>query len=145
MKYILTILFSFFAINSFSQVNLDEFKQRVDNAPKFMVFYFYTDWCSVCKIQEKQIEKHTAIQEFLVNKVNYFKRNGEDQSSFTLNGKEFTSSTFIQDYLNTTHFNYPLWIILDQNYHLVDYYSGLISAKHFKLLMTQLNNNCHTL
>lgn len=139
MKYIFTLLFSFIAINGFAQINWDELQNRHKETPKVMVLYFYTDWCSICKIQDKQLIKDRGINDFLSHQVYYFKLNAEDKNTIQLNGKTFTSSTFITYYLGSSLIEYPLWIILDEHYQLIDYYTGLISVKQFKLMIEQLS------
>ena len=138
MKYIFTILFSFITMNGFAQINWNEFQERQREIPKVMVFYLYTDWCSVCKIQDKQLDKDRGINDFLNHQVYYFKLNAEDEKTMQLNGKTFTSSSFITYYLGSSRIEFPLWIILDEHYQLIDYYSGLISMKQFRLLIEQL-------
>ena len=141
MKYIFIILFSFLAMSGFAQINIDELQERQKETPKVIVFYFYTDWCSVCKIQDKQMEKDHQINDFLKDQVYYFKLNAEDQKTMQFNGKTFTSSSFITYYHGSSRVDFPLWIILDERYQLIDYYSGLISAKQFKLLIEKISSN----
>ena len=138
MKYFFTILFSFIGMNGFAQINWNEFQERHKENPKMMMVYFYTDWCSVCKIQDKQIEKSPTINNFLDNDVYYIKLNAEDETPIQLNGKTFTSSSLITYYLGFSRVDFPLWIILDEHYQLMDYYTGLISVKQFRLLIDKI-------
>ena len=138
MKYIFIILFSFIAMNVFAQINVDELQERQRENPKMIMVHFYTNWCSVCKIQDKQIEKSPIINKFLDDEVYYIKLNAEDEKTMQFNDKTFTSSSLITYYLGSSRVEFPLWIILDENYQLKDYYTGLISAKQFRLLIEKI-------
>lgn len=138
MKYIVTLLFSLLALNAFAQININELQEHQRETPKKMVFYLYTDWCKVCKIQDKQIEKDRLIQDDLRDHVYYFKLNAEDQNTWQLKGKTFTPATFITYYLGSSRVEFPLWLILDEHDQLIDSYTGLISAKQLSLMIEQL-------
>lgn len=140
--------FTFLLLISFSfvqaQIDLIQFNQEFKQKPKPIFLYFNTDWCSVCKIQEKIIEKNNDINTILENEYYFIKLNGESKEEITFLNKVFLPNPQIKTHSLVTEFipsqdvAFPLWIILDKNLEVLGKFSGLIKKKNFQLLFQQI-------
>ncbi|WP_322969814.1 thioredoxin family protein [Faecalibacter sp. LW9] len=144
MKILNTLLFCLLPIVGFTQVNWSEFNAKFKEKPKAIMIYFYTDWCGVCKIQEKQIERDVEIQQFLQEEVYFLKINGESKDEITFLDQKFVPSysdkshPFVTEFIPPKDVAYPLWIILDENLQILGKFSGLIKKKNFEQLIQQI-------
>ena len=149
MKYLFVILFFILSNLVHAQISLTEFNFRFKEQPKIIMLYFYTDWCNVCKIQEKQIHSNPKIQAFLKNEVYYIKINGESSESINFLDQTYIPSLdqkthpFATIFIHKNDITYPMWIILDQNLKIIDQYSGLIKSNTFELLIDQIKKSNH--
>lgn len=147
MKFLNTLLFCLLPIVGFTQVNWSEFNAKFKENPKAIMIYFYTDWCSVCKIQEKQIERNVEIQQFLQEEVYFLKINGESKDEINFLDQKFVPSysdkihQFVTEFIPPKDVSYPLWIVLDHNLEVLGKYSGLIQKKNFEKLMLQIKKS----
>lgn len=119
--------------------------QQIINEGKPTAIFFHTDWCSYCKIQQKQIEKDSALNDILKNEYNFIDFNAESQQKITFNGKIYKSV------INSTHdfaksffkkekqIGYPAWVILDENYKIIFSHQGLIKVKDLKEILNSKN------
>ena len=148
MKFLNTLLFSLFTSLCFSQINISQYDKLYKENSKASVIYFYTDWCGICKIQEKQIYTNQALKKQLDEEVYFLKINGEDENNLTfLNNIFKTNSTqklkanheLVKTFFSPQEINYPLWVILNKNQEIVGKYSGLIKSKNLTNIINQLN------
>lgn len=150
MKLIYFITFILCGNLCLSQININQFNQSFKDNPKPILIYFYTDWCGICKIQEKQIGNNPIVKQQLNKDVYYLKFDGEtDQSITFFNQNYITNSTkyrkanhsFLTAFVPYQEINYPLWIILNKDLEIVGKYNGLIKPNKLEKIINQLKKD----
>lgn len=114
--------------------------------PKPILIKIYADWCAVCKIQDKKIEKDTAIQKLLSEKVYYLTLNAEVEETIVFNGKSYgykpngtkNGHHELATMLTNIDSAYPYWILLSPDYKILGDYSGLLKEEQLKELLSNL-------
>ena len=128
MKLIYFITFILCGNLCLSQININQFNQSFKDNPKPILIYFYTDWCGICKIQEKQIKKNPEVEKLLNNEVYFIKFDGENNQDITFNKLNFKANTtkykkenhsFLLNYFSPQEINYPLWVILNEEQEII--------------------------
>ena len=152
MKYFSFIMLNFTSILCFAQVDFDQLNQLYKNEPKPILIYFYTDWCRICKIQEKQIEQNLSLKESLNNDVYFIKFDAESDRDVSFLNQNFkanssknkkTNHSLLNAFIQQQEINYPLWIFLNQDLELIDKYPGLIQPKNLEKIINQLKKDAN--
>lgn len=146
MKRSITYLFILFAVSfGYSQKNYVSFKeleQKMAQQPRPVVIKMYTDWCTICKIQDKQIEKNDSLQQTLADNYYYLEFNAESREPVTFNGAIYKFIPHgtgglheLASQLSEAQSSYPVWIFLSPDYKIIARYNGLLkSTELIKLL-----------
>ncbi len=123
-----------------------EYRQKQDRRP--VIIHFYTDWCTVCKVETFRQNQDKE----LVNRINdsfhmiNFEAEKTKENIF-FQGKEFTyvsnGSSGIHEIVLALSRNkqqpvYPLWIILDAHLNLIYYHEGLWEPEEMKKKLNEL-------
>ena len=152
MKFFSFISLYFTSILCFAQVDFDQLNQLYKNEPKPILIYFYTDWCRICKIQEKQIEQNLSLKESLNNDVYFIKFDAESDRDVSFLNQNFkanssknkkTNHSLLNAFIQQQEINYPLWIFLNQDLELIDKYPGLIQPKNLEKIINQLKKDAN--
>ncbi|QTV05388.1 thioredoxin family protein [Faecalibacter bovis] len=127
-----------------AQIDLKDFNQQFKQNPKPIFLYFNTDWCRICKIQEKEIEKNESIKSELNSNFYFIKLNGESLNEIEFLGQKYQPNiqtkthSFVTEFIAYQDIAFPLWIILDENLEVIGKFSGLIKKKNFNQLFQQI-------
>lgn len=144
MRILYALLLYMFPIIGFAQISLTDFNQNFNSNPKTIIIYFYTDWCGICKIQEKQLYNRPEIMKVLNEQSYFLKINGESKEPIQFLNSQFLvenfseNHSFVRAFFEEKSISYPLWIILDKDLNVLGKYEGLIKIKEFKKLLSQL-------
>ncbi|TWV96194.1 thioredoxin family protein [Chitinophaga pinensis] len=88
--------------------------------PRPVVIELYTTWCSYCRIQEKQIKRSPTLQQLLSEKYYFVCVNAESA--------DFAAFNEILGQVALQQLAYPAWILLDTNYRMKDFHTGLLKS-----------------
>lgn len=127
-----------------AQIDLKDFNQQFKQNPKPIFLYFNTDWCGICKIQEKEIEKNESIKSELNSNFYFIKLNGESLDEIDFLDLKYQPNiqnkthSFVTEFIPSQDVAFPLWIILDENLEVIGKFSGLIKKKNFNQLFQQI-------
>ncbi|MBS7333343.1 MAG: thioredoxin fold domain-containing protein [Weeksellaceae bacterium] len=127
-----------------AQIDLKDFNQQYKQNPKPIFLYFNTDWCGICKIQEKEIEKNESIKSELNSNFYFIKLNGESLDEIDFLDQKYQPNiqnkthSFVTEFIPSQYVAFPLWIILDENLEVIGKFSGLIKKKNFNQLFQQI-------
>ncbi len=124
-------------------VTFEELPEKMAASPKPILIKIYTDWCAVCKIQDKKIEKDTALQELLKNNCYLLELNAETTETIVFNNKKYSyipqgaSNGYheLSTYLTENTSAYPYWVLLSPEYEILGTYSGLLKNNQLKELL----------
>lgn len=145
----------FFTTSSIAQTDtsqksyITQFESLSDSIitnPKPILIKIYTNWCAICKIQDKKIEKDTAIQKLLSEKVYYLTLNAESKETIVFNDKSYSYKPNgaksghheLATILTNNSSAYPHWVLLSPNYKILGSYSGLLKEEELKELLSNL-------
>ncbi|SDF04147.1 thioredoxin family protein [Chitinophaga filiformis] len=104
--------------------------------PKPIVIKIYTDWCSYCKMQDRQIERSPAVQQLLSEKYYYVALNAESRQPIVFNDTTYSFIPYgtqgvhaLAAKLMQHHAAYPAWVVLDTSYRTKALYTGMLKDK----------------
>lgn len=124
-----------------AQHTISELEQNFSEAPRFIVIELYTDWCAICAIQSKKIEKSENLVSLLEKEFYYVRFNAESTESFTFNGqtwqnKEGKIHEFARAFTNSNSF--PAWIILNMELEVIFQNDGLLQPEQLTKVLKQI-------
>lgn len=139
--------FCFSQIKSGSFFDLESLK-REDKKP--IIIHFYTDWCSVCKIESFKLNKNQELVAIINENFNFINFEAEKtKEKINFQGKDFNylpnGNSGIHELALALSKNknqpvYPLWIILDENQKLVYYHEGEFKAEKMKEKLLEISS-----
>lgn len=147
MRRIYCLLFLLTFVTTYGQeqyaVNFEKLPEKIALSPKPILIKIYADWCAVCKIQDKKIEKDAALQKLLKNSCYYLELNAETTETIVFNNKKYkyipqgANSGYheLSAYLTEGKSAYPYWVLLSSDYEILGAYSGLIENDQLKELL----------
>ena len=126
-------------------VNFETLSEKTALHPRPILIKIYTDWCAVCKIQDKKIEKDKVLQELLKNSCYYLELNAETTETIVFNNKKYkyipqgANSGYheLSAYLTESKSAYPCWILLSPKHEVLGIYNGLLKNSQLKELLKQ--------
>lgn len=145
MNSVFQILFLIFALNLNAQesVPILELEYKLNQNKKYVIIELYTDWCGICAIQDKKIQKNEKLVYLLENEFYYVKFNAESKDKLTLNGIKFQNPNGkIHEFakaISPDSNAFPAWIIMNPEFEIIFQYNGLIEAENFKSILLKLN------
>lgn len=137
----LFIMFS--ALNYGQSISFEELQDKITQNQKPILIKIEAPWCSICKIQNKQIEKDTELKKILSEKYYYLKLDAETKQDIVFNNKTYSfipqglsSGTHsLASELNNNSQAYPAWILLSPDYKIISRYNVLIKSQQLKKLL----------
>jgi thioredoxin-related protein len=104
--------------------------------PKPIVIKIYTDWCSYCKMQDRQIKRSPQLQQLLSEKYYYVTLNAESRQPIVFNDTTYSFMPYgtagihaLAAKLMQHHTAYPAWVVLDTSYRMKALYTGMLKDK----------------
>lgn len=144
MKPKLLLLFFFITLAVTAQekytVTFNELALKMAEKPRPVIIKMYTDWCSACKIQDKQLAKDKELQKILSADFYYMELNAEAREDilfnnrnyhFIANGKSGGVHELVLALLGKQP-AYPGWVFLSPGYETIDVYRGLLKSPDLK-------------
>lgn len=113
-------------------VSFAELPKKMAYAPRPIVIKIYTDWCSICKLQDRQISKNKEVKKLLDEKYYYLELNAETRKTLLFNGRAYTFIPNGTGGINSLAAelcqsqNYPCWVFLSPDYKAISTYNGLL-------------------
>ena len=144
----LTFIFIMISGNFNSQeVKNYGFENLPEKLDKPILIYMKTDWCSICKIQNYQIEKDLELKNLMEEKVYFITFNTEkykDQIKFFGKNYSYISNgnsgihELAVELASDKKPVYPGWIVIEQEGIVLFRNDGLVDNVILKLLMGNL-------
>jgi thioredoxin-related protein len=125
-------------------IEFGEIENYLKCETKPLIVYFYTDWCGICQIQTKQIEKDKELIELLKTQVFFVKFNADSTEEFELKGEIFRKSSqkyhdvLLAIFDNSQEIHFPAWVVLSPDFEVVFQYFGLLSVKELKSIILKM-------
>lgn len=148
-NFYLYILLFFLSVAAYSQkqytVTFETLPEKMAAERRPVLIKIYTDWCAICKIQDKQVAKDIELQKILAEKYYYLECDAETKNDIVFNGKSYHH---IASGANNGYHEfaalfaqggnaYPLWAILSPEYEITGIYNGLIKSKQLTEILKQ--------
>ncbi|MDV6168865.1 thioredoxin family protein [Flavobacterium sp. DG1-102-2] len=116
-------------------VSFTELPQKMAKEPRPVIIKMHTNWCGVCRLQDRQVEKDKDLQKLLANSYYYIEFNAESQEKIVFNGKEYSfipngtgGINGLATALTDTKSSYPEWVFLSADYKVISHYNGLLKS-----------------
>lgn len=152
MKKLLIIACLFLAMNLGAQevkwLSFEEAIELNSKEPRKIMVDVYTDWCSWCKVMDKNTFNQPVIADYL-NKTYYpVKFNAEQKGEVTFNGKIYK---FIDQGARGYHelaaallngqMSYPSVVFLDEQIRIIHVQKGYVKAEPFDEIIKFIGGN----
>lgn len=140
-KYILILPVLFFAFNLIGQevkwYTIEEAVELNKNEPRKFIIDVYTDWCSWCKVMDKNTFHQPIIAEYLNEKYYPVKFNAEQREDVVIQGQTYK---FVSQGSRGSHqlaaalgaTGYPFIVFLDENLNIITTLPGYTQAPQFE-------------
>lgn len=151
MKKLLYIAFLFLTVSiGYSQKNyavtFNVLAQKMAVQPRPILIKMHTGWCSICKLQDRQIEKNKALQNQLAEGFYFIEFDAEYKQPIVFNGIEYN---FIANGTGGLHAlaaklseakaSYPAWVLLSSDYTILARYNGLLKSSELMEILSKIN------
>ncbi len=143
MKQLLLVLFFIFSVQSYSQqlqtYSFEQVEQLVEENPRPILLYFYTDWCQYCKMLQKTTFKDKKVIEKLNNYYYVIFFNGETKVDVKHQNKKFSYvpkgiksgyHEVVYFYLKNRQEIYPTILFLDNDFKELAFLQSYLSAQN---------------
>jgi len=148
--FLLSLLLSGFYFSQIKSTSFSDLEIRHQSAPKPIIIHIYTSWCSVCKIEAFELKKDKNLVSFLNDNFYYIPFDAEKtKEKIRFQGKEYffvsNGTAGIHELVLALSKNkkqqvYPLWIVLDQNFNLLEYHEGRFKPEDLKVKLQGILN-----
>lgn len=142
---LIIIIFLMLAMTAHCQqkVMFDELPQKMAVEPRPIVIKIYTEWCSICKLQERQLSKSDEIKKLLTEKYYYLELNAETRKTLPFGGRAYKFIANGTGGINVlaaelcTSQSYPCWVFLSQDYKAVSTFNGLLKREQLIQILSK--------
>ncbi len=134
--------YAFCYVNAQHSHNLNEIDNKLSQTPKYIIFELYTDWCGVCAIQHKKIQKNETLKFILDERFYYIRFDAESKETVVFNGHEFRNKDKIHDFAKAIlpeSNAFPAWIIMNPDLEIIFQYNGLLEPRELEAVLLKLN------
>lgn len=126
-----------------AQLSFNELHQKMQQEPKYIIMNISSESCIYCMMQQKKLKKDTELQKRLESEVYYFQWMVEETNAISFNNHYFKNGKeFVDKYGKTKDeiIGYPLWIVFDENDHVVFRNPGLMKNEELNKVLNVLKN-----
>lgn len=140
---ILIVLLNFNYLAAQESIPITEIETKLKENPKYIVIELYTDWCGICAIQNKKIQKSDDLVSLLENEFYFVKFNAESKEDFILNRIKFENKDGkVHEFakaISSDSNAFPAWVIMNSDFEIIFQYNGLIETENLKSILLKLN------
>lgn len=126
----------------------DELPAKMAAAKKPILIKIYTQWCSICKMQDRQLTKDAELKAMLKDSYYYIAFDAESRNPITFNGREYR---FVPNGLKgglhelaatlcKANSSYPCWVLLREDYTVAWVHNGFLKSNQLKALLSSTTN-----
>ncbi len=141
---ILFLLLSLKSISAQQSNSMLEIESKLSLQSKYLVIELYTDWCGVCAIQDKKIQKNKELVSLLDNEFYYVRFNSESKESFVFKGHNFENKdNKIHDFVKAVSADsnvFPVWIIMNPELEIIFQHYGLLAAEKLETILLEIKS-----
>lgn len=144
------IQFIFFSVFTFKAQELNPVPQKVftdkanaQQSKKPIILYFYTDWCSICRIQKSVLKQCPELVEQIKKNAEFITMNAEShKEAVTVMGKTYEYIPNGSGGLHELAYEfsegqqvYPLWVFIDPTTGKWSRYEGLLKTEDLEYIL----------
>lgn len=125
------------------KVTFDELPQKMTEEPRPIVIKIYTDWCSICKLQDRQLSKSDEVKKLLTEKYYYLELNAETRKTLPFGDRVYKFIPNGTGGINAlaaelcTSQSYPCWVFLSEDYKVVSTYNGVLKPQQLIQILSK--------
>ncbi|WPR76740.1 thioredoxin family protein [Algoriphagus sp. NG3] len=128
-------------------ISFEELDTRLDQDPKKVLIYFYTDWCTYCRKMEKEVFTNPEIVDLINNQYLAVKFDAESKENVVFDGTTFRNTgpdnalnkslheLAVLLALNHGQFTPPVIIILESDFSLNARYLEYLHSEKLKKIL----------
>jgi thioredoxin-related protein len=128
------------------KVNFGVLPEKMQQEPRHILIKIETTWCSICKMQDKQIESNEELKGLLSSKVYYLSFDAEttETINFANNSYRFIPNAKgkgrheLATALGCTDNAYPVWVLLTEDYEIKGTFKGFLKSDALKQILQKL-------
>ncbi|MGV3461282.1 MAG: hypothetical protein ACO1N9_12595 [Flavobacterium sp.] len=116
-------------------VSFEQLPQMMAAEPRPIVIKIYADWCSICKLQDRQLSKNEEVKKLLTVKHYYLELNAETRKTLPFAGRIYKFIPNGTGGINALAAelckgqSYPGWVFLSLDYKVISTYNGLLKPE----------------
>lgn len=136
------LLFCLSNVNAQQKISFEELEMKRAQFPKNIVIKIQTNWCGICAIQEKKIQKNRELIKLLDEKLYYVVFDAESSETFQFAGKTYRPGInniheFAEEILQGKKV-YPFWVIINPDLEIIFEYEGLLESEELLRIFEQI-------
>lgn len=128
------------------KVNFGVLPEKMQQEPRHILIKIETAWCSICKMQDKQIESDEELKDLLSSKVYFITFNAEttETINFANNSYRFIPNVKgkgrheLATALGCTDNAYPMWVLLSEDYEIKGTFKSFLKSDVLKQILEKL-------
>lgn len=127
-------------------ITFRDLPQKMAKESRPILIKMHTDWCAVCKLQDRQIEKDKALQHQLAEGFYYIEFDAESREPLVFNGTKYSFIPHgtgglhaLASELNEAKASYPAWILLSTDYTILARYNGLLKRGELREILSKIS------
>lgn len=129
----------------------EEVEMLMNEKPKKVIVYFYTDWCGWCKRMDKNIYSNANLASYLNENYYAVKFNAEQKKSVYFNGKKYEVTKVGNRFVNELALSmlqgellYPATVLLDENYTILNTFTGYMELYKMEPILKYVGDGLYT-
>lgn len=141
--FILVFLMLVMTADCQQTVSFEELPQKMAIGPRPIVIKIYTDWCGICKLQDRQLAKNEEVKKLLSEKYYYLELNAETRKTLPFAGRAYKFIANGTGGINTLAAelcqsqSYPCWVFLSPDYKVISSYNGLLKPEQLITILAK--------
>ncbi|MBF01596.1 thioredoxin family protein [Flavobacterium coralii] len=128
------------------RISFDTLTEKMQQEPRHILIKIETVWCSICKMQDKQIESDEELKDLLSSKVYFITFDAETTETITFANNSYRfipnakgkGSHELATALGCTDNAYPMWILLSEGYEIKGTFKGFVKSDALKEILQKL-------
>jgi thioredoxin-related protein len=123
-------------------VTFEELPEKMAVEPRPIVIKIYTDWCSICKMQDRQLSKNEKVKKLFSENYYYLELSAETRKTLPFDGRAYKFMANGTGGINTLAAelcksqSYPCWVFLSPDYKVISTFNGMLKPNQLIAILS---------